>query len=191
MYSINKRNDYLAILMRQKEQVFHTQDLAVLWGFKNKNNLHITIKRYCDKGILYRIYRGMYAILPLNEIHPWKLGAKALHNFCYVSTETVLEKEGFINAVIRDVTFVSNKSKSFQIGDNFYKSRKLQEKFLFNPTGITEENSVKIATPQRAIADILYFNPKANFDRPVDWEKIKQIQQTVGYPLTKARYVYT
>lgn len=191
MYSINKRNNYLAILMRQKEQVFHTQDLAVLWGFKNRHNLHITIKRYCDKGILHRIYKGMYATVPPNEIHPWKLGAKVLHDFCYISTETILQKEGFINAVIRDITFVSNKSKSFNIGSNFYRSRKLNEKFLFNPAGIIEENSVKIATLERAVADMLYFNPKANFDRPVNWEKVKQIQQSIGYPLTKSRYVYT
>lgn len=191
MYSIDKRNNYLAILMRQKEQVFHTQDLAVLWKFKNRHNLHITIKRYCDRGILHRIYKGMYSTAPLNEIHPWKLGAKALHDYCYVSVETILQKEGFINADVRDITFISNKSKAFSISSNFYRSRKLQEKFLFNPAGITEENSVKIATPERAIADMIYFNPRANFDRPVDWKKVKAIQQAVGYPLTKARYVHS
>lgn len=191
MYSIYRRNNYLAVLMRQKEQVFHTQDLAVLWGFKNKHNLHITIKRYCDKGILHRIYKGLYATVPLNEIHPWILGAKALHNYCYVSAETMLQKEGFISAIIHDITFVSNKSKSFRIGPNLYKSRKLQEKFLFNPIGIIEENSVKMATLERAIADMLYFNPRANFDRLVNWGKVKKIQQAVGYPLTKDRYVHS
>ena len=191
MYSIKKRSDYVAVLMRQKEQVFHTQDLAVLWGISNKNNLHTVIKRYCKKGILHRIYKGMYSTVPLNEIHPWKLGAKALHDYCYISAETILQKEGFINAAVRDITFVSNKSRVFCIGSNFYRSRKLQERFLFNPAGITEENSVKIATPERAIADMLYFNPRANFDRPVDWEKVKRIQQAIGYPLTKDRYVHS
>ncbi|MBI4994629.1 type IV toxin-antitoxin system AbiEi family antitoxin domain-containing protein [Candidatus Peregrinibacteria bacterium] len=191
MYSIKKRNDYVAILMRQKEQVFHTQDIAVLWNISNKNNLYTTIKRYCKKGVLHRIYKGMYSTVPINEIHPWKLGAKALHDYCYVSAETILQKEGFINAVIRDITFVSNKSKTFRIGSNFYKSRKLQEKFLFNPAGIVEENSAKKATETRAIADMLYFNPRANFDKPVDWEKVEKIQKAVGYPLTKYRYVHS
>lgn len=191
MYSIKKRSDYVAILMRQKERVFHTQDFAVLWDISNKNNLHTTIKRYCKKGTLRRIYKGMYSTVTLNEIDPWKLGAKALHGYCYVSVETVLQKEGFINAAVRDITFISNKSKTFRIGSNFYRSRKLQERFLFNPAGITEENSVKTATPERAIADMLYFNSKANFDRSVDWEKVKKIQQAVGYPLTKDRYVHS
>ena len=34
------------VLLKQDQKVFHTQDLALLWGIINKNTLYTTIKRY-------------------------------------------------------------------------------------------------------------------------------------------------
>lgn len=191
MYSINKQNDYKAILLRQKERVFHTQDLGVLFGINNRHTLHVTITRYCQKGILQRIYRGLYATVPLHELDPLVLGFKALHTFAYLSCETVLQQHGLINALVSEITFVSNRSAKIVIGSHTYHSRKLKEKHLYNPIGITEQGSVQVASLWRAVADMLYFNPRAHFDAPVDWSAVQKIQQQVAYPLTPKRYAHS
>ena len=169
--------------------IFHTGDLANLWQIKNAHNLHITLKRYVDKGLLVRIYRGMYSLKPVEELDPPLLGIKALHGYCYVSAETVLAEGGIIQQAIEQITLVSSASRKFSIGNyNFY-SRKLADKFLYNEAGITEKDGIRKASVERAAADLLYFNPKAHFDaeRLIDWRKVRQIQKSVGYPLTRKK----
>jgi len=54
MYKINK-------LLAAKQEVFHTNDLALLWDIRNRNTLYTTIKRYVAKGTLIPIHKGLYA----------------------------------------------------------------------------------------------------------------------------------
>lgn len=167
--------------------IFHTGDLANLWQIKNTHNLHVTLKRYAEKGLLTRIYRGMYSLKPVEELDPLLLGIKALHRYCYVSAETVLAEGGIIQQIIEQITLVSSVSRKFSIGNYNFHSRKLADKFLYNEAGITEKNGIRKASVERAVADLLYFNPKAHFDaeRLIDWRKVRQIQKSVGYPLTQ------
>lgn len=178
----------IAILAAKNEKVFHIKDLANLWRMENKRTLRITLKRYCDGGLLYRIYRGFYSLIPLIELDPVLMGAKAIHQFCYLSTETVLFAEGYISQNIEPITFVSAKSLKFTIGNCRYVSRQLHDRYLYNPEGVMTKNTIKKAGALRAIADMLYFNPRYHFDRPIDLERVKALQKAIGYPLTPDRY---
>lgn len=178
----------IALLGQKEEVIFHIDDLANLWEITDRNTLRITLKRYVDNRLLYRIYRGFYSIHPLSELDPLLLGTKALHQFCYVSMETVLWQEGFISQTPYAYTFISSVAKHFQIGSHRFKSRKLHDRYLFQPAGIIIKNKIRQALPERAIADMLYFNPFFHFDRPVPWKKIKMMQKNIGYPLTHNRY---
>ncbi len=44
-------------------------------------------------------------------------------------------------------------------------------------------DGVNYATVERAVADLLYFNPKYYFDgnSRIDWKKVKEIQGIIGY----------
>lgn len=178
----------IALLAEKSEKVFHTEDLANLWNIQNKNTLRVTLKRYVEGGLFCRIYKGFYSLFPIGELDPVLIGAKALHQFCYLSTETVLYREGYISQIIDYYTFVSSKSSKFIIGGRKFKSRQLDEKYLYNSEGVFLNNEVKIATVERSICDILYFNPNYHFDRPLDWRKIRSMQRKIGYPLTPHRY---
>ncbi|MBU4339036.1 hypothetical protein KKB43_04845 [Patescibacteria group bacterium] len=186
-----RQDDKFVQIARLGESIFHTQDLASLWQIKNPNTLYTLIKRYKKRGLLFGIYKGFYSLKPVDQINPIMLGIKALHGFAYVSTETVLTQAGIIQQNIHGITFISSQSKKFSIGDNHYYSRKLKDLYLFQPAGIIDEHGVKTATIERAIADLLYFNSKAYFDgeKLIDWKKVKEIQKTIGYPLTAERYV--
>lgn len=183
----NTTQKRFAILAQMSEKIFHFDDLANLWQIQSKNTLHTTLKRYVQKGLFYRIYRGLYAIDRVEKLDPYLLGCKALHSFCYVGGESVLEKEGIIFQKVYAVTLFSQKSRHFQIGNNRYHCRQLKNTHLFNPIGIIERDGVKYATVERAVADLLYFNPKYYFDADnlIDWGKVKSLQKEIGYTIKK------
>jgi predicted transcriptional regulator of viral defense system len=178
----HKKNK-LDLLLKYPQNLFHTGDLSLLWNIENKNTLHTTIKRYADKGILIRIQKGFYSKIPLEQISPIKLGMSFLHSFCYLSTESILVKEGIISQAIPHITLISNQSKKFKIENNSYISRQMKDKFLFNEAGIVVRDSVKEASIERAIADMLYYDSNYHFDAPslIDWDKVKTIQKEVGF----------
>lgn len=184
------KSDRFAQIARIGEVVFHAKDLANLWQIKDPNTLYTAIKRYIKRGSLFRIYKGFYSIKPIEQISPLLLGVKALHQLAYISAETVLFNAGIVQQSVNAITLVSSKSKKFSISGNRYISRKLDEKFLFNSVGVYEKDGVKMASVERAIADLLYFNSKAHFDveKIIDWKKVKKTQKELGYPLTSERY---
>ncbi len=188
---VNIQAQRFALLARMDEKLFHTSDLANLWLIKNKNTLYTTLKRYCSAGLLYRLFKGLYSLLPPDNLDPILLGTKILHTYCYLSAESILYREGYVSKRPGSFTFISSKSDTFKVGDCLYKSRKANNRFLFNPVGINNMDGIRVASVERAIADMLYFMPKFHFDRPIDWTKIREIQKTIGYPLTSKRYGFT
>lgn len=186
MNNLKKRktqSDKVKLLLKSSQDLFHTQDLALLWGIENRATLYNTIKRYVKKGVLTRIHKGFYSKVPLKQVDPVKLGIKALHSFCYLSTESILTKEGIISQDIPYITLISDKSKKFTINDQRYISRQMKDDFLFNEAGIVEERGIKKATVERAVADLLYYDSNYHFDAPdlVDWDKVEDIQKEIGY----------
>lgn len=177
MYRINE-------LLKSDRKIFHSRDLAILWDIANKNTLYTTIKRYAHKGVLIPIYKGLYATLPVSQLNPLELGRAIVHRYTYLTTESVLFQEGIISHVTYAYTFASSISRKASVGDLSFIFRKLSDKYLYNPSGISLKDNNFIATPERAVADLLYFNPKYHFDftANIDFDMVRRIQKEVGYP---------
>lgn len=176
MYRINN-------LIQQDRHLFHTGDLAVLWGITNRNTLYTTIKRYCRQGILHPVFKGLYATLPLDQLDPLELGVAVVHTYCYVTTETVLAAAGVISQATYAYTFAAPVSKHSTIGPHTYRYRRLQPQYLYNSTGIETRRGIPTASTERAVADLLYFSPRYHLDMAaeVDWDRVRTIQKEVGY----------
>lgn len=170
-------------LIKLDRKIYHSNDLAILWGIANKNTLYTTIKRYVQKGVLIPIYKGLYSTVPLSQLNPLELGKAIIHRYTYLSTETVLAQAGVIAQTTYAYTFVSDQSKRVTVGSISFLFRKLKDEYLYNPSGVINQNGIFVATNERAVADMLYFNPKYHFDVPesVDFDKVKAIQREVGY----------
>lgn len=170
-------------LLKLKEKLFHTNDLALLWGVANKNTLYTTIKRYVQKGILIPIHKGFYSTVPIDQVDPFKLAIGYLHKFAYVSCETVLVREGIIFQKENYLTLISSVSKKFSIVNHSYLVRQLKDNYLYHDRGVDRIDDVLTASVERAVADLLYFNQSYYFDnkKKVDWKKVKEIQKEVGY----------
>jgi len=172
----------LDILLKQNRKLFHTNDLGLLWQIDNPNTLYTTIKRYVKKGILIHIHKGFYATVALEEIDPLELGLGYLHRYAYFSCESVLFEKGVIFQKSEHYTLVCNISKKFTIGGNHYLARKMRDEYLFHTFGIVDNHGIKIASLERAVADILYFNPRFHFDnrQAIDWLEVETIQKGMG-----------
>lgn len=175
-----KQNRFLSIA-KLGIPVFHVDDLARIWGINNRNTLSTSLKRYVESGLIYRLYRGLYSIKPIAELESLSLGAQAINSYCYLSGETILVKQGIIFQQVDSFTFIGKQTKRFKIGDYKYYCRQLKDEFLYNDIGIDKTGKFNLATPERAVADILYFNPKYHFDNPgaINWTEVKRIQATV------------
>ena len=171
-------------LIQLDRKIYHTNDLAILWGIHSKNTLYKTITRYMDKGVLFPVYKGLYSTVPISSLNPEDLGRAIIHRYTYLTTESVLTQAGIISQSVYDYTFAADRSKRVQVGDWSYRFRKLKDEYLHNPIGILENNAGFVATVERAVADMLYFNPRYHFDvrEAIDFEKVQVIQKEIGYP---------
>jgi len=135
------------------------------------------------KGILYPVYKGLYSVIPVHELNPIELGRSIIHSYTYISTETVLSQNGVISQAVYDYTFVADKSKKLKIGNWVFRYRQMKAEFLLHPAGIMDQGGNYIATIERAVADMLYYNPRYHFDvvELINFEKVKLIQKEVGY----------
>ncbi len=175
----------IANLATLGEQVFHADDLANLWKIRKRSTLYETLSRYTKTGLLHRIHKGMYSILPPGDINPELLGIKALHGPAYISCETILFEKGIINQSPQVITLISFFSRKFNIAGNWYFSRKMTDRFLLNDTGIETHSGVRRASTTRAIADMLYYLPTKYFDNPhIDRDAVRALIRVVGYPVT-------
>jgi predicted transcriptional regulator of viral defense system len=177
------RDTKIQKLMQDGRSLYHAQDLAVLWGIEKENTLHTTIKRYIQRGILYRIHRGFYATVPILEIDPVLLGLSSLRRYGYLSTESVLAQNGIIFQQIKKITLVSNLSRQFKITNHSFLVRCLKEEFLYNEAGISVTSQGRIASVERAVADLLYYNSHYHFDAPnlINWKQVEKIKNKIGY----------
>ncbi|OGC52011.1 hypothetical protein A2982_00135 [candidate division WWE3 bacterium RIFCSPLOWO2_01_FULL_39_13] len=177
MQSINR----LGVLLKQPQKLFHTKDLELLWHINNKSTLYSTINRYLKKGYLIQIYRGFYSTVEPSSINPLELGTSAIHEYCYLSTESVLAKSGIIFQNIPYLTFCSSKNRKFSIIGHSFISRQLKPALLFQSAGIIEQPNYKEASLERAVADMLYFNPSYYFDAKdqINWDKVNYIKKEV------------
>ena len=174
----------LSELIQLDRKIYHSNDLAILWDIPNKNTLYTTIKRYVQKGLLIQIYKGLYSTVPLLQLNPLELGKAIIHRYTYLSTESVLAQAGIIAQTTYAYTFVCSLSKKVTVDSISFRFRKLKDEYLYNPAGIINQSGNFVATTERAVADMLYFNPRYHFDFPenIDFEKVKRIQEDVGYP---------
>lgn len=171
------------MLLRQDKKMFHASDLALLWDINSPNTLRTTLKRFVDRGILKRIHKGFYSIVDISTLNTLDLGFAYLNTFSYVSLETILVREGIIFQELHSTTYISSRAQTFAINNKKYTVRQMQPKYLHNTAGILKVADHYEASVERAMADMLYYNPKYHFDNAqgVDFDAVTTVQKEIGY----------
>ena len=173
----------LILILKSKQTLFHTHDLALLWGISNRQTLRMTISRYVKKGVLKSVFKGLYSTVPIDHLDKFQLGMSLIHKFCYVSLGSIFEMNGVINQKVYSVNYVSSASKKIEFDDKLFVYRQMNSQFLFNPEGIILENGIYKASLERAVADSDYFKLNTYFDSPdlINWNRVAEIKTIIGY----------
>ncbi len=173
--------DNKTLLLKQERKIFSIDDLALIWKIENRNTLRVTISRYVKEGTLIPIKRGLYSTAPLDELDPFSIGTSYIKGFCYISLQTVLSLHGLINQNPQAVTLIGGRSQEFEVNGERYICRKMKPAYLYNLEGIDLKKDYAVASAERAVADMLYFNTKFHFDAEerIDWKRVKKIKEKV------------
>ncbi|MBI5554713.1 MAG: hypothetical protein HY920_02520 [Elusimicrobia bacterium] len=167
-------DNLIAKLYQSPKTILNTKDLALLWEETNSSNLKSKIGYYVKQGALTRLTRGVFA---KDKNYNSKELATSIYTPSYVSFETVLREAGIIFQHYDTIFVASHWPLTKKIDKYTITFRKLKDSLLYNPTGIKNENSYSIATPERAFLDTNYLFPKYYFDNlnPINWEECLEL----------------
>lgn len=173
------KKDYLLDLIRAKNTVFTTKEIALLWGESDVNFVRKKIDRYLKFKKLYSIRRGVY--IKDNNYDKYELATK-IFTPSYVSFETVLAKAGVIFQFYSQIFTASYLSRELIIDGQAYVFKRIKNSILLNKAGIQNEETYFIASPERAFLDVIYLNKEYYFDNlsNLNWEKVLEILPIYG-----------
>jgi predicted transcriptional regulator of viral defense system len=157
-----------------KNTVFTIKDIALIWGESNTGLVKTRIYRYVKAGKLYRIRKGIYA---KNKKYDKLEMATRIFTPSYVSFETVLGQSGVTFQYYGQIFVASYLNREITCDGQTYSFKKIKNPILFNRTGIEAENNYYIASPERALLDVIYLCKDYHFDNlsTINWDKIYEI----------------
>lgn len=173
-----ERRDLLQNILVSNKTVFTFTDLMTMSDLTRKE-LQRKIKYMLAVGDLHHIRRGIYS----KDTNYNKLElANKLVIPSYISFETVLRSAGVIFQYYSQIFCASYKSTEIELENQNYVYRTIKKSILLNPAGIILENNYSIASPERALLDIIYLNNDYYFDNllTINWEKIYEILPIYG-----------
>ncbi|MBU4284894.1 hypothetical protein KKF60_01655 [Patescibacteria group bacterium] len=173
------KKDNILEIMKSKNTVFTSKDIALIWKESNPIALKKKIHRYIKAGKIYSIRRGLY--VKDKNYNKFELATK-IFTPSYISFETVLAKAGFIFQFYGQIFITSYLSREIVVDGQTYIFKKIKDSILTNKTGIEINENYYIASPERAFLDILYLHKDYYFDNllSLNWDKVYKILLIYG-----------
>lgn len=167
-------DNLIAKLHQIKKTIVTNRDLAIIWQESNRKKLNSKIAYYVKQKSLIKLTRGVFA---KSKDYELKELANSIYVPSYISFETVLREAGIIFQHY-DTIFVASKwPKILTIDKHSFVFRKLKDIAIFNPSGVINNGTYSIATPERAFLDMIYLFPDYYFDNlgSIDWDKCDEL----------------
>jgi hypothetical protein len=169
-----QKGEYLDILLRSKNSVFSTKDIALLWRETQTGTAQVRLNYYVKAGKLIRVRRGIYAKDKNYDKYEF---ATKIFRPSYVSFETVLGASGMTFQYYGNIFIASYIKREIKCDGQIYSFVKIKDTILSNPKGIDQTGEYAIATKERAFLDTIYRSKKYYIDNlsPLDWDKVFEI----------------
>ena len=130
---------------------------------------HTNLTRWLKKGYLVRLRQGYFAFPEYkNKLDYARYFANRIYRPSYISLHTALSFYGIIPEEVTQFTSVTSlKTTLFnnEFGQYSYKSLKEELMFGYEPKPIADGRTVLLATPEKALLDLLYLNPFYNSEQ--------------------------
>ena len=170
---IGSQENIMLALSESTRTAFNTKSIALLLNEKRDDSLTKKLNYYVQKGLLLNPRKGIYA---KKNYNPEEL-AGLVFVPSYISLEYVLQKSGVIFQYDSAITSVSYLSREIEMLGQIFRYRQIKGEILYNLEGIERRDNISIATPERAVLDMMYLNSECYFDNlnAVSKKRIKQL----------------
>lgn len=169
-----EKRDFILEIYKDKRTVFRLSDIAMLLPEEDSKWMSDRLGYYAATGRLLNLRKGIYAKPDYNPLE----FANILYTPSYISLEYVLQQAGVIFQYDSRYTSVSYLSREIEADGKIYGYRRIKESIIIDTTGIIRgKDNVNIATPERALLDMLYLNKDFYFDNisSIDKQLISRI----------------
>ncbi len=159
-----------------KKTVFTTEELKSIFDTPNGSYINLLLQPLKRKKILNNLAYGVWAFKDYDVL---ELASK-LKSFSYISLETVLQQSGIIfQEYSKTITLVSNNTLTKNIDGVSFQYHKIRDTILTNPLGIISKNNILMASPERAVADMIYLYKNIYFDNlsALDVQKLEVLAE--------------
>lgn len=157
---ISLRDNIMLALSESPRTAFNTKSIALLINEKRDSSLTKKLNYYVQKGLLLNPRKGIYAKRNYNSEEL----AGLVFVPSYISLEYVLQKAGVIFQYDSAITSVSYLSREIEMLEQTFRYQQIKGEILYNLEGIERRDNINVATPERAILDMMYLNPECYFD---------------------------
>ncbi|MCF7814761.1 MAG: hypothetical protein K9N40_09805 [Candidatus Cloacimonetes bacterium] len=129
------------------------------------------LTRWLKKGYILRLKQAYYTFSEYLSKPDFELYfANKMYSPSYISLQSALAFYGMIPESVVQITSVSSrKTSSFinQMGEFSYKTIKADFFFGYKLKSISDDKTVKIATPEKALLDLFYLYPFYNSEQEI------------------------
>ena len=147
---------------------FTTNQVYAAYPEFNRNNLG----RWVKQGYLVRLRQGYYAFPEYRESTEFALHfANVIYKPSYISLHTALSFYGIIPEAVPQITSVTTLKTirfSNDFGEYSYKNIKPEMMFGYDLKEMEGGRRIMFATPEKALADILYLYPFYDTEREIE-----------------------
>ena len=170
---IGSQENIMIALGESRRTAFNTKSIALLLNEKKDVSLNKRLNYYVNKGLLLNPRKGVYAKKTYN---PEEL-AGTVFVPSYISLQYVLQKAGVVFQYDSAITSVSYLSREIEMCGMTFKYSQIKGEILCNIDGIERRDNINIATPERALLDMMYLNSECYFDNlnAVNKKRIMQL----------------
>ena len=161
----------------------------ILSGRKRPADIRRQLGRWVKNGRVQQLRRGVYVLqkpYSASAVHPFA-AANALAKASYVSLQTALAHYGMIPEYVPVVTSVTTgrpEELDTAIGRFIFRHVSPRHFWGFTETIISPDQPVLMATPQKALIDLLYLTPHSD---NVDYLKELRLERPEGFDLEALR----
>jgi hypothetical protein len=167
-------NQLLLELYKHPGTVFTLKEASLLVPAIPYSNLKRRIAYLAKTGALRRLSHGIYGKEGYNKLEL----ANKLYAPSYVSLETVLRQAGVVFQFYEAIFSVSYVSRSVTVDGKIFQYRQMNKRILLDKQGLSEQDSVTMASPERAFLDAVYLYKDYHFDNlgALNWDKVQSLQ---------------
>lgn len=154
----------------------------LLAGNISTSSIRKQLSRWASDGKIIQIKRGLYA-LPKpyrnKEIHPFLI-ANMIKKASYISLQSALEYYGIIPEYVPVVTSVTTgrpEEVTNKLGKFIFKHLKKELFWGYRELEVIEGTGIFIATPEKALLDLIYFTPDSDNMRYIEELRLQNTEK--------------